>query len=126
MAIAAQIPTPPLTAKISGGTFMVDTKEVDSPLKEKVVVRRAILTLPPNQTGTIDGIIITAPTTAQPDGGIVFGCVNTKVQNGIDLIKACGGPAELLPGGKLRYQAKGSGFDPNENITLKVELYDDF
>ncbi len=127
VAIASQIPTPfPLKIDISGGTFSVDTKEIDSPLTDKVVVRRAILSLPSDQKGTINSIQITAPTVAKPEGGLIFGCNNIKVKDGTDLIKACGGPAELLPGGKLRYKAEGSGFDPNETVSFEVKLYDDF
>jgi hypothetical protein len=126
-ASADLIPTPPLTAKITGGSFTVDTQPVDNPLTQKTVVRQAILTLPRGETGTISSITITdSITDANPAGKRVFGCTNVKVKNGTDLIKACGGPSELSPGGKFRYQAQGSGFGPKTDLTFQVKLFDNF
>jgi hypothetical protein len=67
---------------------------------------------PPDQTGTIDAIVIT-----RPNGKREFACAGLKVQNGTDLIKSCGGPA-VLETGETTYVAMGSGFAPNPNAVL--------
>ncbi|HEY9623114.1 MAG TPA: hypothetical protein V6C78_22350 [Crinalium sp.] len=125
-ALAYVIPAAPTFAvDIAQGKFDVNVR-VPNPLSKRFVVRSAVVSLPPGETGTIDSIVITGPTAADPNGGRLFGCSNIKVQNGIDLIKACGGPAELLTGGTLVYQASGSNFSPNEDIKLGIALSDEF
>jgi hypothetical protein len=129
-AVASVIPTPfPLTANVKGGSFTVDTKEVKNPLTSKAVVRRAILILPDGEFGTIKSIKITGRKKAGEPIQNLFGCVNTNIKNGTDLIKACGGPAEIPDLSKLetfQYQAEGTGFGPNPNIKFEVVLFDDF
>lgn len=71
---------------------------------------------PDDETGTIDAIVIT-----RPNGEREFACAGLKVQNGTDLIKSCGSPA-ILEAGKTSYMAMGSGFAPNPNVTLSVDL----
>ncbi|NJM46501.1 MAG: hypothetical protein HC860_10210 [Alkalinema sp. RU_4_3] len=127
-AIAA--PTKPLTfqAPIRGGILNVNTEffpnqpEVPAP----TIIRQAILSLPRGQTGTITNITITGPSATPGEKGIVFQCSNVKIKDGLDLIKACGGPAELRPGGKLVYKATGGNFFPRPNFTLGVTLLPDF
>jgi hypothetical protein len=130
-AMATVIPIPfPLTATVKNGNFSVSPKQAKNPLPAgKLVVRRAILILPDGEFGTIKSIKITGE--RQDDSTVqnLFGCSNINVRNGIDLIKACGGPAELLGIDKLkdlRYQAEGTGFGPNPNIKFEVVLFDDF
>ena len=83
----------------------------------QVRVRSAVVSLKPaNETGTIEKIVITGP-----DGEREFGCPNLKVEDGIDLIESCGGPA-VLKAGDTSYIAKGSGFDPNSEVILSVNL----
>ena len=82
-----------------------------------IAVRKAILSLPKEETGSIDSIVITGP-----DGQRIFGCQNIKVENGTDLIKACGGPAVLQPGPNTTYQAVGSNFGPEKDLTFSVTL----
>jgi hypothetical protein len=132
-AIAGVIPTPfPLSADIKSGNFSVDTKDVPNKLPAKAVVRRAVLILPDGEFGTIKSIKITGSKTAGSPTENIFGCANTNVKNGTDLIKACGGPAEIPAGdpsglgGKFRYQAEGTGFGPNPNVKFEVVLFDDF
>lgn len=125
-ALAYVMPAAPtFSVDISGGTFDVNV-DVPNPLPKRFVVRSATISLPPGETGTIDSIVITGPTAANPDGERVFGCNNVKVKNGIDLIKACGGPAELLTGGTLVYKASGSGFGPRGSVKLGITLSDEF
>ncbi|AFZ38289.1 hypothetical protein Sta7437_4858 (plasmid) [Stanieria cyanosphaera PCC 7437] len=100
-------------ADIQGGNFTVDAKDLD--FKNNLRVGSAVLSLPPDETGTIEEIAITGPS------GKIFGCVNIKVQNGTDLIKSCGGPAYLVPG-KTKYYAKGSNFQPQTDLKLRVKL----
>ncbi|WP_335118922.1 hypothetical protein [Nostoc sp.] len=104
-------------APITEGKFSIDTT---TPLPEKTVIRSAKLFLPAGETGTINKIKITGP------NGLEFGCQDIKVKNGVDLIKACGGPAVLEAGGAITYVAEGSGFAPKLNTKLKVVLSDDF
>ena len=105
-------------APITEGKFSIDT--TTDPLPDKTVIRSAKLFLPAGETGTINKIKITGP------NGLEFGCQDIKVKNGIDLIKACGGPAVLEAGGAITYVAEGSGFAPKLNTKLKVVLSDDF
>ncbi len=105
-------------ASIVGGKFSVDT--TTEPLPSTTVIRSAKLFLPAGETGTINKIKITGP------NGIEFGCQDIKVKNGIDLIKACGGPAVLEAGGAINYVAEGSDFGPKPNSKLRVVLSDDF
>ncbi|WP_298914989.1 hypothetical protein [uncultured Nostoc sp.] len=105
-------------APITEGKFSIDT--TTDPLPDKTVIRSAKLFLPAGETGTINKIKITGP------NGLEFGCQDIKVKNGVDLIKACGGPAVLEAGGAITYVAEGSGFAPKLNTKLKVVLSDDF
>ncbi|ACC83391.1 hypothetical protein [Nostoc punctiforme] len=121
-AIAAPSTPPTLIitekATITGGKFSIDT--TTPPLPATTVIRSAKLFLPAGETGTINKIKITGP------NGLEFGCQDIKVKNGVDLIKACGGPAVLEAGGAITYVAEGSGFAPKLNTKLKVVLSDEF
>jgi hypothetical protein len=97
---------------ITGGGFTID---LTVPIKEKIRIASAVVSLPDGETGTIDEIAITG------SDGKIFGCQNIKVQNGTDLIKSCGGSAYLVPG-DTKYQAKGSNFQPSPDIKFGVEL----
>ena len=103
---------------ITKGSFDFSTKN-DSP---EFTVRSAIVSLPEGESGNIDEIIITGP-----EGQREFGCFNIKgVKNGTNLISDCGGPA-VLKAGKTVYKAKGSGFDPESNVTdFSIKLCDTF
>lgn len=102
------------SAPIKGGILKVDrSTDIPSP---GGTVRKAVLSLPDGETGTIDSIVITGPGEVRE-----FGCSGLKVQNGTDLIKACGGPAVLKPG-PTTYQASGSNFGPEPDVTLSVAL----
>ncbi|MEH2160898.1 MAG: hypothetical protein V7K38_07585 [Nostoc sp.] len=105
-------------ATIDGGKFSINT--TTNPLPAKTVIRSAKLFLAAGETGTINKIKITGP------NGLEFGCQDIRVKDGVDLIKACGGPAVLEPGGALTYVAEGSGFAPKLKTKLKVVLSDDF
>lgn len=105
-------------AQITDGKFSIDT--TTQPLPAKTVVRSAKLFLPSGETGTINKIRITGP------NGVEFGCQDIKVKDGVDLIKACGGPAVLEAGGAITYVAEGSDFAPKLNTNIKVVLSDDF
>jgi hypothetical protein len=105
------------TAPITGGKFNINKT---TPLPATTVIRSAKLSLPTGETGTINNIKITGP------NGLEFGCQDLKVKNGVDLIKACGGPAVLEAGGAITYVAEGSSFAPQLDTTLKVVLSDDF
>lgn len=88
-------------------------------------VRSAIVSLPDGETGDLESIIIIGP-----NGEREFGCGSKeypiKVENGTDLIPACGGPA-VLKAGDTTYEAKGSNFGPMGNFdTFSVTLCDDF
>ncbi|MEO1427787.1 MAG: hypothetical protein AAFV71_01725 [Cyanobacteria bacterium J06633_8] len=99
---------------IEGGSFKVNPVK---PLNHQATIRSAVVALEPaNETGTIDAIVITGP-----DGKREFGCAGLKIKNGTDLIKSCGGPAILEPGA-TSYMAIGSGFAPNSNAKLSVDL----
>jgi hypothetical protein len=100
-------------ADIQGGTFTVDVKDLD--VKNDLRVGSAVLSLPDGETGTIEEIAITGP------DGKIFGCKNLKVQNGTDLIQSCGGPAYLKVG-TTTYYAKGSNFQPQTDLKLRVKL----
>lgn len=99
---------------IEGGSFKVNpVRQID----RQKTIRSAVVALEPaNETGTIDAIIITGA-----NGKREFACANLKVKNGTDLIKSCGGPAVLEPG-ETSYMAMGSGFDPNSQVELSVDL----
>lgn len=97
---------------ITGGKFSVDLTVT---IPSKARIGKAVVSLPQGETGTIDEIAITGM------DGKIFGCKNIKIQNGTDLIKACGGPAYLIPGSTV-YQAKGSNFKPKADVQLGVEL----
>ncbi|GAA6621768.1 hypothetical protein [Scytonema sp. NUACC26] len=105
-------------APIIGGKFSIDTT-TDS-LPSTTVIRSAKLFLAPEETGTINKIKITGA------NGIQFGCQDIKVKNGVDLIKACGGPAVLEVGGAINYVAEGNNFEPQLDSKIKVVLSDDF
>ena len=128
--MATVIPVPfPLTANVKNGNFTVVPRNAPNPLTGKLVVRRAILILPDGEVGTIKSIKITGERKDDSTIQNLFGCVNVNVKNGTDLIKACGGPAELLGMDQLkdlRYQAEGTGFGPNPNVKFEVVLFDDF
>ncbi|WP_334814130.1 hypothetical protein [Nostoc sp.] len=119
MAIPSTFATLSITeeAQISAGNFSIN-KTI--PLQSKTVVRSAKLFLPIGETGTINKIQITGP------NGLEFGCQDIKVKDGVDLIKACGGPGALEGGGEINYVAEGSDFEPELNTKLKVVLSDDF
>lgn len=104
-------------ATITGGKLSIDTTH---PLPATTVIRSAKLSLPAGETGTINKIKITSP------NGLEFGCQDIQVKDGVDLIKACGGPAVLEAGGAITYVAEGSGFAPKLNTNLTVVLSDDF
>lgn len=105
-------------AQITDGKFSIDT--TTQPLPAKTVIRSAKLFLAPGETGTINKIKITGP------NGVEFGCQDIKAKDGVDLIKACGGPAVLEAGGSVTYVAEGSDFAPKLNTKIKVVLSDDF
>lgn len=99
---------------IEGGSFKVNPVR---PIDQQKTIRYAVVSLEPSyETGVIDAIVITGP-----NGKREFGCAGLKVQNGTDLIRSCGGPAVLEPG-ETSYMAIGSGFDPNSQVTLSVNL----
>jgi hypothetical protein len=105
-------------AQIIGGKLSVNTTTPSLPAT--TVIRSAKLFLAKGETGIINKIKIT-------DGnGLAFGCQDIKVKDGIDLIKACGGPAVLEAAGPLTYVAEGSNFAPKLNTRIKVVLTDDF
>ncbi|WP_146195789.1 hypothetical protein [Nostoc commune] len=122
-AIAAPSTSPTLIitekAQITGGKFSIDTT-TPTPLPATTVIRSAKLFLPAGETGTINKIKITG------SNGLEFGCQDIKVKDGVDLIKACGGPAVLNAGGAITYVAEGSGFAPELNTSLTVVLSDNF
>ncbi|BAY31344.1 hypothetical protein NIES2107_32030 [Nostoc carneum NIES-2107] len=105
-------------AAITGGKLSVNTTTTSLPAT--TVIRSAQLLLPAGETGTINKIQISGP------NGLEFGCQNIKVQDGVNLIKACGGPAVLQAGGSITYIAEGSGFTPEENTNITVVLSDEF
>lgn len=121
-----------LVATVTNGSFKVSTPLLPNPLTGKATVRRAILVLPDGEFGTIKTIKISGKL-RQSDGTLVdanvFGCNNTNVRNGTDLIKACGGPAVIPDNTTLeefQYQAEGIGFGPNPNFKFNIVLFDDF
>jgi hypothetical protein len=121
-----------LVATVTNGSFKVSTPLIKNPLDKQTTVRRAILVLPEGEVGTIKSIKISGKI-KKSDGTLadanVFGCVNTNVKNGIDLIKACGGPAVIPDQTTLeefQYQAEGIGFGPNPNFNFNIVLFDNF
>ncbi|WP_293123613.1 hypothetical protein [Microcoleus sp. bin38.metabat.b11b12b14.051] len=106
------------TIYITGGKFTVDLKAI--PVPNNLTVRSAVVTLPAREIGILNSISIIGP-----DGSSEFGCVNTRVRNGTDLIKACGGPA-VLKAGNTQYTAEGSDFRPNPDVPFSITLSPDF
>lgn len=122
-------------ASIHDGSFEVQTI---SDIKEDFTVRSAIVSLPDGETGTIDNILITRPDEGKgcPGAGskvidgtpvcVEFGCSGIKVENGTNLVSACGGPA-VLKAAKTTYQAQGSHFEPQATFDdFSIDLCDDF
>ena len=108
----------PRVVDIQNGSFSVS---VTPNVPTDFTVRSAIVQLPDGVTGTIDQIKITGP-----DSQVEFGCPQIKnVKNGTNLIQDCGGPAPLKAG-KTTYQAKGSNFQPSDEIKFSIKLCDDF
>ncbi len=104
----------PQSVHIVNGSFDIT---IPGELKEDTRVGSAIISLPPGgESGLIEKILISGP-----DGKIEYGCQNNPVATGVDLIRVCGGPAYLLKG-PTTYTAKGSGFGPELNTTLTVDL----
>jgi hypothetical protein len=104
----------PQSVPIVNGSFDVS---VTGTLQEDTRIGSAIISLPPGgESGVIEKIIITGP-----DGKIEYGCQDEPVTTGINLIRECGGPAYLLQG-STTYSAKGSGFEPELDTTLTVDL----
>lgn len=101
---------------VQNGEFSVNMK---APVPSSTI-RSAIVSLPPGETGRVNKIVITGPNEQRE-----YGCQNITVQNGTDLIKACGGPAVLLAGETI-YQAEGSDFSPNPNVQFSVTLTSKF
>ncbi|MBD2666021.1 hypothetical protein [Richelia sinica] len=103
---------------VINGSFNVN---LPGPVDNTTIIRSALVSLVPSgQSGLINSIVITGP-----DGSREFGCVNTKVQSGTDLIRACGGPA-ILEAGNTTYEAKGTNFGPSSKIKFCVNLSSDF
>jgi len=100
------------SVQVKGGKFSVD---ITVPIERKIRIGSAIVSLPDDETGIIEEIAITGPK------GKIFGCVNQEIEDGTDLIESCGGPAYLIPG-DTRYEAKGSNFKPEPNVTFGIEL----
>mgnify|MGYP003344159828 FL=1 len=102
---------------IQGGTFTVKKELTFPPLPKPIRIAQAIVALTPESMnhGLVKSIKITGP------NGIEFGCVNLKVEPGVDLIKSCGGPA-LLESGPTIYEASGLDFGPEQNGTFSVDL----
>ena len=111
----ARIPVIPKMLQVKDGGFSYTSEPKDIP--GDIRIGSAIISLPKGESGTIDLIKITGP-----NGQLEYGCMNIRVANGVDLIKACGGPAYLDAGSTI-YEAIGSGFAPNPNTTLEVDLY---
>jgi len=104
----------PQSVPIVNGSFDVS---VTGTLQDDTRIGSAIISLPPGgETGVIEEIIITGP-----DEKIEYGCQYEPVATGFDLIRQCGGPAYLLQG-STTYRAKGSGFAPELDTTLTVDL----
>jgi hypothetical protein len=103
---------------INNGSFQVDTGI--KCLGQPKVIRSAIVSvIPENAVGSIDSIIITGA-----NGKREFGCTPSKVKQGTNLIRACGGPA-VLESGDVRYEAKGSNFG-SEPVRLGINFSSDF
>jgi hypothetical protein len=98
---------------IQGGGFSVN---VSGLVPSPQTIRAAVVLLPDGETGTVDNIVITGP-----DGQLEFGCKDIEIQNGIDLIQRCGGPANLKQG-STSYEAKGSDFAPNPMTSFCINL----
>jgi hypothetical protein len=105
------------SVSIQGGTFTVAKHLEIPPLPKPIRIAHAIVSLSPEtmNRGLVKSIKITGP------NGIEFGCVNLKVEPGVDLIKSCGGPA-LLESGPTIYEANGIDFGPEQNGTFSVDL----
>lgn len=122
-------------ASIHDGSFEVLTI---SDIPEDFTVRSAIVSLPEGETGIIDRILITRPDEGKgcPGAGskvvdgtpvcVEFGCSGIKVENGTNLVAACGGPA-VLKAAETTYQAEGSHFKPQGTFdNFLIDLCDDF
>ncbi|MDJ0531253.1 MAG: hypothetical protein QNJ70_01945 [Xenococcaceae cyanobacterium MO_207.B15] len=96
----------------NGGFSYENTKMIPSAAR----IQAAIVSLPEGEAGTIDSIEIIGPNNKRE-----FGCKNLDVVNGTDLIKSCGGFADLKEG-KTTYKASGSNFGPDANTTLGIGL----
>jgi hypothetical protein len=98
---------------IKDGKFSFSKNNINVP--SDIRIGKAIVSLPPGETGKIDEISIVGP------NGKIFGCKNIKIENGINLIKACGGPA-YSKAGNTTYQASGSNFQPKSSVKFGIEL----
>jgi hypothetical protein len=98
---------------IKEGKFSFSRDNINVP--SDIRIGKAIVSLPPGETGKIDEISIVGP------AGKIFGCRNIKIKNGTDLIIACGGPA-YLKAGSTTYKAIGSNFQPKSSVKFGVEL----
>ena len=120
-AMAASNPMHIMEKLTINGKDLDYTRTADNDPPVTTTIRSAKVTLsPPNATGTLETIMITGPE------GLEFGCSNIKVKNGIDLIKACGGPATLKAGGSTTYKVTGKEFGPESQTIITVDLSDDF
>ncbi len=99
------------------GTFSVQTKPID--VTTRIIVEKATVSFDPEtmKEGTVDVLKI-----AQTNGKVLYNCVNLKVKKGTDLIRSCGGPANLTPGNTVIYSASGSGFGPETDGRFSVKL----
>jgi hypothetical protein len=123
-ALAAPIPADGLSATVgTDGKFSINLPATRT-IPVDTTVRSAILRLP-SGGGMIESIQITDnnPPKSNPSG-LAFGCVNVRVKNKTNLIKSCGGPAQLRSGTTYSYVASGSGFKPNTKFSIR--LYDQF
>lgn len=102
---------------IESGSFSVTTNTVIPSPPAPIRIGQALVSLSPDslKEGTIKEIKITGPK------GVEFGCLNVKVKNNTDLIKACGGPS-ILEAGATTYQASGVDFGPEEFGTFSIIL----
>jgi hypothetical protein len=102
---------------LSDGKFSVKTPPLEIP--KRLIVEQAIVSFKPDtiKQGTIDVLKITGT-----DGTVAYNCVNLKVKKDTDLIKSCGGPANLVANNTVIYEASGSGFGPEKNGEFSVDL----
>jgi len=102
---------------VRNGSFSVQTDPIEIP--NRIIVENAIVSFDPEtiKEGTVDVLKI-----ARTDGKVIYNCVNLKVKKGTDLIRSCGGPANLTPGNTVIYSASGSGFAPVTEGKFSVKL----